>query len=474
MKNRYCIFCGTLLPEDGVCLRCGAKYQLADDGQLKVMPRKVKKVSAKTTPKKQFAVKAKQEPSEAETQTIPILEDIYSFSDDVKIKEPHADWTGDSNSSKIDSAKVNRVPNHILQEGKQSLSKEDSRTETRRPPIKRKPNMISASTLALIFFVSAIIAGLVMYYFLDSKDIGAKSSNEQSLVSSTQSIVSTTDKEVENSNSISELLKCKINYSPGGNATYAYDEEQKALFISLSGSDAYSYAFLPLISLGGATSNLVYLASLTQPPFQDAQLPFEENYPILFCYSDLIRNGSIKSISVKTDNESREYSFSLNNGLLATVLLNGSTSYNGTKEQFRETLTYKYDGLSRLVKIDSDSEYNGYHLAMPLFEFRYAQNGDLESYDWYYYEIEDYFPETVLIDYDDQKRITKTFYETRNDALYDYQYDGANRLIKLVGDRPSGYAITTLLTYTSDGLLSTIQTAFDYSDSDNAIVQYSY
>ena len=57
MKNRYCIFCGTLLPEDGVCLRCGAKYQLADDGQLQVIPRKVKKVSAKTTPKKKNTVK---------------------------------------------------------------------------------------------------------------------------------------------------------------------------------------------------------------------------------------------------------------------------------------------------------------------------------------------------------------------------------------------------------------------------------
>ena len=300
MKNRYCMFCGTLLPEDGVCLRCGAKYQLADDGQLKVIPRKVKQVSAKITPKKRFAVKTKQEPSEAETQTIPILEDVYSFSDDAKSKETHADWTGDSNASKLNSTKDNIVPNHVLQEGKQSFAREESRTETRRPPIKRTSKMISASTLALIFFVTTIIAGLFMYYILDSKGIGAKSSNEQSIVSSTHSISSTPDKEVENNNPMSELLKCKINYSSGGNATYAYDEEQKALFISLSGSDAYSYAFLPLISLGKSTSNLVYLASLTQPPFQDAQLPFEENYPILFCYSDSIRNGTIKNISVKT------------------------------------------------------------------------------------------------------------------------------------------------------------------------------
>lgn len=473
MTNRYCQFCGTLLPEDGVCLRCGAKYELADDGQLKVIPRKVKKVSVKTTPKKNHTTKSKQEPSEAETQTIPISEDVYSFSDDAKSKEPHTDWTGVSNSSKMAAAKDDCVPNH-LQGGKQSITREESRTETSRPPIQKKPKRISAGALALIFFVTAIIAGLLMYYFLDSQDIGVRSSNGQSIVSSTKNIVSTTDKELENDNPISELLECKINYSAGGDASYAYDAEQKTLFISLSGSDEYYYAFLPLVSLGGSSSNQVFMASLTQPPYQDAQLPFEENYPILFCYSDLIRNGTIKSISVKTDNETREYSFSLNNGLLTTVLLNGSTSYDGAKEQFREIMTYEYDSLSRLTKIDSDSEYDGYHLAMPLFEFRYTQSGDLESYDWYYFEIDDYFPETVLIDYDDHKRIAKTYYETRNEALYDYQYDGANRLVKLLGDRPSGYAITTLLTYTSDGALSSIQTAFDYSDSDNTIVQYSY
>ena len=65
MKNRYCLFCGTLLPEDGVCLRCGAKYELADNGQMKVIPRKVKKVSAKkkVTGKKQILLKPKHRPS---------------------------------------------------------------------------------------------------------------------------------------------------------------------------------------------------------------------------------------------------------------------------------------------------------------------------------------------------------------------------------------------------------------------------
>ena len=57
MKNRYCLFCGTLLPEDGVCLRCGAKYELADDGQMKVIPRKVKKVSVKPSVKKKTTAK---------------------------------------------------------------------------------------------------------------------------------------------------------------------------------------------------------------------------------------------------------------------------------------------------------------------------------------------------------------------------------------------------------------------------------
>ena len=97
MKNRYCLFCGTLLPEDGVCLRCGARYELADNGQMKVIPRKVKKVSVK---KKVTAKKA--DSSQAETQTIPIPEDIFSFSDDIKREEKHTDWTGASKVEKYE------------------------------------------------------------------------------------------------------------------------------------------------------------------------------------------------------------------------------------------------------------------------------------------------------------------------------------------------------------------------------------
>ena len=91
MKNRYCLYCGTLLPEDGNCLRCGAKYEIDEEGQLRVIPRKVKKVSAKVSLTKKHTIKKKLEPSEADTQTIHIPEDVFSFSDDAKKKEKHTD-----------------------------------------------------------------------------------------------------------------------------------------------------------------------------------------------------------------------------------------------------------------------------------------------------------------------------------------------------------------------------------------------
>lgn len=93
MKNRYCLYCGTLLPEDGVCLRCGAKYKLADDGRLTVIPRKVKQVSVRPSAKKRKDEILTANCSETETQTIPITGDISSYSEEVLREEKHTDWT---------------------------------------------------------------------------------------------------------------------------------------------------------------------------------------------------------------------------------------------------------------------------------------------------------------------------------------------------------------------------------------------
>ena len=185
MKNRYCMFCGTLLPEDGVCLRCGAKYRLADDGQLKVIPRKVKKVSVKTTPKKRFTVKTKQESSEAETKTIPIPEDVFSFSDDAKREDMHTDWTGDS--------EPDYVPNFVLKDEKEQAYRQYSNAnkegahknqahENNNPRPKQKP--LGSGALIAIFLIIAIVSALASYFFLgnhqrDIKDNESPSSQEE-------------------------------------------------------------------------------------------------------------------------------------------------------------------------------------------------------------------------------------------------------------------------------------------------------
>ena len=73
------------------------------------IPRKVKKVSAKVSPTKKHTINKKLEPSEADTQTIHIPEDVFSFSDDAKKKEKHTDWTGEG--GKADSY---YVPNYVI------------------------------------------------------------------------------------------------------------------------------------------------------------------------------------------------------------------------------------------------------------------------------------------------------------------------------------------------------------------------
>lgn len=157
MKNRYCLYCGTLLPEDGICLRCGTKYQLDENGQLKVIPRRVKKVSAKPTPKKKFSVKKKTEASETETQTIHIPEDIFSFSDDAKRQEKRTDWTNSQNDGEY------YVPNFVFQndingfdnQREQASDSLDSQAE-----LSQRKKSSPAALLAVFLIISVLSASL--------------------------------------------------------------------------------------------------------------------------------------------------------------------------------------------------------------------------------------------------------------------------------------------------------------------------
>ena len=180
MKNRYCLYCGTLLPEDGNCLRCGTKYEIDEEGQLRVIPRKVKKVSAKVSPTKKHTINKKLEPSEADTQTIHIPKDVFSFSDDAKKKEKHTDWTGEG--GKADSY---YVPNFVIHNDFESHSDQVETNTVDQEPVEAPPpaKKISASSLLAVFLIIALLSASLSYLLLkqhyDGMSYGSTSTKKQ-------------------------------------------------------------------------------------------------------------------------------------------------------------------------------------------------------------------------------------------------------------------------------------------------------
>lgn len=180
MKNRYCLYCGTLLPEDGNCLRCGTKYEIDEEGQLRVIPRKVKKVSAKVSPTKKHTINKKLEPSEADTQTIHIPEDVFSFSDDAKKKEKHTDWTGEG--GKADSY---YVPNYVIHNDFESHSDQVETNTVDQEPVEAPPPVkkFSASSLLAVFLIIALLSASLSYLLLkqhyDGMSYGSTSTKKQ-------------------------------------------------------------------------------------------------------------------------------------------------------------------------------------------------------------------------------------------------------------------------------------------------------
>lgn len=180
MKNRYCLYCGTLLPEDGNCLRCGAKYEIDEEGQLRVIPRKVKKVSAKVSLTKKHTIKKKLEPSEADTQTIHIPEDVFSFSDDAEKKEKHTDWTGEG--GKADSY---YVPNFVIHNDFESHSDQVETNTVDQEPVEAPPpaKKISASSLLAVFLIITLLSASMSYLLLkqhyDGMSYGSTSTKKQ-------------------------------------------------------------------------------------------------------------------------------------------------------------------------------------------------------------------------------------------------------------------------------------------------------
>lgn len=201
MKKQYCKICGTLLPEDGICLRCGAVYHFADDGKAVEPVRKVKKVSVKPAKKKGIIVKRAVDPSEAETKTIPIPEEIYSHSNQSMRKEKYADWTGDEKEDVSFKKEPAYEPNVVLvdeepayrDEPYQAFYTEPTHNARAQEPLeydiplnqplkKETKSPISTGMLVAIFLLSALLAGVVTFLLLGNSFHPKRNSLEETTV----------------------------------------------------------------------------------------------------------------------------------------------------------------------------------------------------------------------------------------------------------------------------------------------------
>lgn len=201
MKNRYCLYCGTLLPEDGTCLRCGAKYELDPDGNLKVIPRKVKKVSAKKIPRRKYIAKKIDDPSKADTQKIHIPEDVFSSSNDAK--EKHADWTGAGKETE-----PFYVPNFVMHgESDKQTNQDNNASEEKKAKANSSAKRISTSSLLAVFLIITLLSASLSYLLLKQHYDGNSPKT------------TTTEKQIANEG------KQSVDYSPVLNAYKEYEEK---------------------------------------------------------------------------------------------------------------------------------------------------------------------------------------------------------------------------------------------------------
>lgn len=323
MKNRYCLFCGTLLPEDGVCLRCGAKYELADNGQMKVIPRKVKKVSAK----KKVTGK-KTDPSQAETQTIPIPEDIFSFSDDTKHEERHTDWTGNSREE--------YKPNFVLHN--ESPERQDLKASTHRSESIENAtpkNTKRSSRLWLIFIGITLLVAGITFFALHDKPTDTTVSVVSSKTNQTEAKASANDFSAnysEPTDAVSFFNNLSITDEKGNEKVrYEYDPSNKKLSIytitNYLSNDYYwlDLGLLPLISPEKRNNNLL-IGSYARHAEMGNQAVSDDSLEILFALSDYIRSGAIE----KLDYDGTTYSFEVDP---STHLLNSVINEDGSSNE---------------------------------------------------------------------------------------------------------------------------------------------
>lgn len=460
MKNRYCLFCGTLLPENGVCLRCGAKYELADDGQLKVIPRKVKKVSVKATPKKKFMAKKASDPSEAETQTIHLPEDI--FSDDFKQEERHQDWTG---NSKAEESRPNaaRYDNPLKQQTSETSKRATVGAGDESPTDTKRTGVLWAIFIGIALLVAALTFFVLHDRIPEEKDGGIPGRTIQIQQGNKANDFSVNYSEPADATAYFNNL-CITDENGNEKVRYKYDSENKKLSIfTITGeysNDEYwlDLGLLPLISPEKRNNNLLLSSFVRHKDMGNTALS-DDSLEILFALSDYIRSGAIKSL----DYDGTDYSFEVD---LPAHILKSIINENGYggDDGFvnKSVLTYENNYLTRVRFNYGPDAY--YERVMT-----YNDDGLLSQYRYKWYEKfkneEESGPKVMktedawVYNYSDDG-LLKNAVGSLEDMVHhvDYAFNTVSQLMRmeehLDSDNNSNYIISHNFSYNEKGQLT--------------------
>ena len=350
MANQYCIQCGTLLPEDGVCLRCGAVYSFSEDGTLTIHPRKVKKVTAKTSAKKRIFAKRSADPHEADTQTIHIPEDIFSYSDQRVNSDRHIDWTGDEEDY---------TPNFVIVDEKEEpysspveeadyFEKDDPNVPV--PPTTRKKRRSGA--LFALFLVILLLTSILVFLSIDSSE-SEKESKTTTIESTTITTSAQTTTQKADPVFTASALQLEGGMIGNDRAIYNFDKESGWLTINYSGHAEKEWLLLPLIDGDDFSKRHLSLAALMRNSFG----LFEQE----LCESDFITNGQIKTIKMISEEDGYEsktiYQFTVESGkLLKTYITETSESWSTDNQSVITEVNYSYNNKGFLTGINQKSQ----------------------------------------------------------------------------------------------------------------------
>ena len=422
LNNRYCLFCGTLLPEDGVCLRCGAKYELADNGQLVVSRRKVKNVFAKASPKTKNVDRKTARYSEADTQTIPIPVDIFSLSEELNQEDKHNDWTNRGNVAK--------------EKGKESHIRSKSTHEKQ-----RKRDNKRRTVVLIIAILAVLLAAVVLFSSID-KNGSEKNKNEIStnVPTTTTTQITSTDNQGFVFPELSLRCYQGNDFSQG---FYSYDSNRKMLSVRDNGHDPISFFLLPLIDNQNNKNNPLL-------PLCIIELIGDPCIPLVF--SDLVKEGHIKSIMISSNEYSDQqavYEMVVKNGLVQQASYRFTSKEEdpvGNSEYYENTkCQYEYDANNRLVSetvISLDDTNRQYEQEL---YFEYESDGGLKSVHGTYHVVNEGFDgviNTELKKHNDNKISSISFISDEEappvGADYTYNEEGYVRRLEM-HESPSTY-----------------------------------